>query len=212
VLAVNTTVIAVVGPDGTSPLEGVQATNVRVLRTDPDASALDRAVTAWEQARRTAAPYLLHDADPLAWVADAWTRRFEGSGVPGDLEVAVAETSTRWRTRSLDLPDYYLVADPESFSATLRHWYFGVLGSAAPTRVVALSPSGRVVDDLPSLRTGPWWPALDRILADVDRLVPDQVGQLAAPAGRPGLVLTGTHPGPRLPTDEQPSVTQAGED
>ena len=118
-LSVNTTVIAVVAPPaaGTGdagPLDDVRATNVRVLRIDADAPALERAASAYEQARRTRTPYLLHDADPLAWVADAWAQRFEGPNVAGALEVAVAETLARWRARSLDLPDYYLVVDPRA--------------------------------------------------------------------------------------------------
>lgn len=174
VLAVNTTVIAVVGPEGSRPLDGVHAANVRVLRPDPDASPLDRAVLAGREAGHTSAPYLLHDADPLAAVATAWARHFDGQGVPGDLELAVAGALARWRTRALDLPDYYLISQPEDLSPTLRHWYLGVMSGAAPVRVVALRPSIPTVDHLPGLLTGPWWPGLDRMLVDVDRVVPDR--------------------------------------
>lgn len=188
VLSVNTTVIAVVAPPaaGTGhadPLDDVRGTNVRVLRTDADAPALERAIKAWEQARRTSTPYLLHDADPLAWVADAWAKRFEGPNVAGDLEVAVAETLARWRARSLDLPDYYLVVDPEGLSPVLRHWFLGVLASAAPTRVVTGRPEAPAVDRLVDLRPGPWWPELDRLLADLDRILPEQAG--LGPAAQP---------------------------
>lgn len=190
-LAVNTTVVAVVAAGDDDPLDGVQATNVRALQTDADAPALDRAVAACERARSTASPYLLHDADPLAAVADAWARRFEGRGAMGDLEVAVAETLARWRVRSLDLPDYYLVVDPEALSPTLRHWYLGVLGSAAPARVVASRPDTPLVEHLGSLVAGPWWPALDRLLDGIDRVVPDQAGRLTqAAASPPTRVLT----------------------
>ncbi|MBO0694366.1 MAG: hypothetical protein J2P58_15785 [Acidimicrobiaceae bacterium] len=186
-LAVNTTVVAVVSADP-SRLEGIGASNVRVLRLPADIPALDRAVEAAAEARRTTAGYFLHDADPLARVADAWAARFEGSGIAGDLEVAVAETVARWRTRALDLPDYYLLDDPESLSPLRRHWYLGLLGSAAPARVVTLPPSTRLMDQLPDLGTGPWWPALDRVLADVDRVVPEQVGRLSEPEERPALI------------------------
>jgi hypothetical protein len=197
VLAVNTTVIALVAPGDASPLESVRATNIRVYRSDPEASLLDRAMAAGEEAGHTAAPYLLHDADPLAAVADAWAARFDGTGVAGDLEIAVAATLSRWRARSLDLPDYYLIADPEGYGATLRHWYLGVLAGAAPSRVVALRPSVSIADQLPELGTGPWWPSLDRLLDGIDRVVPDRVGQLAAPPERPGLLrLTSQHAGP----------------
>jgi hypothetical protein len=198
VLASRTTVIAVVAPAGSTPLDGVRATNVRVLRpeaehvgagTEPrDRASLDRAVEACGEARRTAAPYLLHDADPLAWVAGAWTRYFEATGVTGDLEVAVAETLARWRARALDLPDYYVVVSPEGLAPTLRHWYLGVLAGAAPARVVALAPSEPITDRLPTLGTGPWWPGLDRLLDGVERVVPDRAGRSSAPPDRPGLI------------------------
>jgi hypothetical protein len=189
VLRVNTTVVAVIAPKGDpSPLERVRAANVRVLRPDADAAALDRAVMAWEQARRTSTPYLMHDADPLAWVADAWARRFQAEGSAGDLEVAVAETLARWRARSLDLPDYYLLTDPERLSPILRHWFLGLLGSAAPSRVVNGRAGAPVVDQLADLHPGPWWPGLDRVLAGIDRVLPEQLGGVGAPSGAAELV------------------------
>jgi hypothetical protein len=178
VLAVNTTVVVVVAPVDAAPLDEVHAANVRVLHTEADASPLERARAAAEQARRTTTPYLMHDADPLAWVAEAWARRFEGQGQAGDLEVAVAETLARWRARSLELPDYYLVVDPEGIRPTLRHWFLGLLASAAPARVVTSRPSIPVVANLAKLHTGRWWPDLDHILADLDHVVPEQAGQL----------------------------------
>jgi hypothetical protein len=189
VLRVNTTVVAVVAPTGDpSPLEQVRAANVRVLRPDADAAALDRAVMAWEQARRTSTPYLIHDADPLAWVAEAWTRRFQAQGSAGDLEVAVAETLARWRARSLDLPDYYLLTDPERLSPILRHWFLGLLGSAAPSRVVNGRAGATVVDQLGDLRPGPWWPGMDRVLAGIDQVLPEQLGGVGTTSGAAELV------------------------
>jgi hypothetical protein len=182
---VNTTVVAVVAPTtgDVSPLEHVRAANVRVVRPDIDAPALDRAVVAWEQARRTSTPYLLHDADPLAWVADAWARRFQEQGVAGDLEVAVAEISARWRAGSLDLPDYYLLTDPEGLTPILRHWFLGLLVSAAPSRVITSRADAPVVDQLADLPPGPWWPDLDRVLAGLDRVLPEQLGPVGTPSG-----------------------------
>jgi hypothetical protein len=187
---VNTTVVAVVAPTrgDVSPLDHVRAANVRVVRPDADAPALDRAVVAWEQARRTSTPYLLHDADPLAWVADAWARRFQERGSAGDLEVAVAETLARWRARSLDLPDYYLLTDPEELTPILRHWFLGLLGSAAPSRVITGRADAAVVDQLADLRPGPWWPDLDRVLAGLDRVLPEQLGGVVTPPGQAELV------------------------
>jgi hypothetical protein len=185
VIRVNTTVVAVVAPTtgDASPLDDVRAANVRVLRPDADADALDRAVLAWEQARRTSTPYLVHDADPLAWVAEAWARRFQEKDSAGDLEVAVAETLARWRGRSLDLPDYYLLTDPEGLSPILRHWFLGLLGSAAPNRVVTTRAGALVVDQLADLHPGPWWPGLDRVLAGIDRVLPEQLGPMGTTSG-----------------------------
>jgi len=52
----------------------------------------------------------------------------------GELEVAIRETVGRWRARAIELPDYYLLLDPGSWTATRRHWYLGLLHRAAPTR------------------------------------------------------------------------------
>jgi hypothetical protein len=155
---------------------------------------------AWEQARRTTTPYLLHDADPLAWVADAWARRFQEQGGDGDLEVAVAETLARWRARSLDLPDYYLLTDPEGLSPILRHWFLGLLGSAAPSRVVTSRAGAPVVDQLADLRPGSWWPNLDRVLAGIDRILPEQLGGGgdAIRPGRTGRTIANRRPGSAL--------------
>ena len=173
----STTVITVVGDVAADRWSG--AANVRALHPDPDAPALDRAVAAWAQAARETAPYTLHDADPLAAVAEAWIRRYDGTGPAGELEVAVAETVARWRARSLELPDYYLVVDPETWDVTRRHWYLGYLAGAAPVRVVATN--GDLLPAISHLATGRWWPDLDDLLAGVDRVVPDRVQASVAP-------------------------------
>jgi hypothetical protein len=200
VLKVNTTVVAVVAPPEIDPLDGLHAANVRVRRPDPQAPALDRAVAVWEQARGTAAPYLVHDADPLADAADAWVARFEGRGVPGSLEVAVAATLARWRARSLDLPDYYVLVAPDDLAPLRRQWFVGFLGAAAPNRVSTARPGTTLLDHLPGLRPGPWWPELDRLLADLDRFAPDagplvaatEAAELVAPAGVDELARPGS--------------------
>ena len=173
----STTVIAVVGELAVDRWGG--AANVRALHPDPHTPALDRAVSAWGQAARTTAPYTLHDADPLAAVAEAWIRRYDGRGPAGELEVAVAETVARWRARSLELPDYYLVVDPETWDVTRRHWYLGYLAGAAPARVVATD--GDLLPAIAHLATGRWWPDLDVLLAGVDRVVPDRAGASMTP-------------------------------
>ncbi|MGP3961120.1 hypothetical protein ACTWPT_34490 [Nonomuraea sp. 3N208] len=51
-----------------------------------------------ELAARSAATYVVHDADPLAEVAAAWTGFFDGTGVIGGLEVAAG----RWWPADLE--------------------------------------------------------------------------------------------------------------
>ena len=179
----STTVIALVGDAALAHLAG--AANVRVLHPPPDAPALERAVAAWGEVARTTATYTVHDADPLSVVADAWIRRYDGDGARGELEVAVAETLARWRARSLELPDYYLLVDPETWDATRRHWYLGYLADAAPARVVATRRD--LLGAIGHLATGRWWPDLDDLLAGVDRVVPDRAG-FGAGAERGDLV------------------------
>ena len=172
----TTTVVAVVGTDATACVEQLgRAANVVSVVVDADDPPLDRAVAAWTQAARGHSPYLVHDADPLAAVADAWVRRFDEEGPRGELEVAVAETLARWRVGSIELPDYYLLLDAESWTATRRHWYLGVLHAAAPARVVPVTGTDAEAA-LAHLGAGRWWPDLDQLLDGVDRVVPDQVG------------------------------------
>jgi hypothetical protein len=174
---ISTTVIGLVGERARPTAEGLErASNIRVELPDPAAPPLDRAVAAWQAATSAHLPYLVHDADPLALVADAWVRRFDEQGPAGELEVAVRETLARWRARTIDLPDYYIVLDPGSWSATRRHWYLGLLHRAAPSRVVPVdADAAKVQASIANLASGRWWPELDRLLAGVDRVVPDQL-------------------------------------
>jgi hypothetical protein len=174
---ISTTVIGLVGERARPTAEGLErASNIRVELPDPAAPPLDRAVAAWQAATGAHLPYLVHDADPLALVADAWVRRFDEQGPAGELEVAVRETLARWRARAIDLPDYYILLDPGAWDATRRHWYLGVLHRAAPSRVLpAEAASDQVQSSIAKLSSGRWWPELDRLLAGVDRVVPDRV-------------------------------------
>ena len=136
----GTTVVAVVGDGATACVTRLgEAANVVAVSREVDEPALDRAVATWAEAQRAHSPYLVHDADPLATVVDAWVRHFDEQGPIGELEVAVAETRARWRVGSIELPDYYLVLDAETWGPTRRHWYLGVLHRAAPARVVPVT-------------------------------------------------------------------------
>jgi hypothetical protein len=172
----GSTVVTVVGERATECVQRLgEATNVVPISVDRDDPPLDRAVATWAEATHAHTPYLVHDADPLTVVADAWVRYFDEDGPIGDLEVAVAETLARWRVGSIELPDYYLVLDAEGWGATRRHWYLGVLHRAAPARIVPVIDPEAAARTLPRLGAGAWWPDLDDLLGGIERVVPDQL-------------------------------------
>jgi hypothetical protein len=172
----GTTVVAVVGDDASECVRRLgDAVNVVPVSVASDDPPLDRAVATWAEATRAHTPYLVHDADPLAAVADAWVRHFDEQGPIGELEVAVAETLARWRVGSIELPDYYLVLDAERWEATRRHWYLGVLHRAAPARVVPVPDPDAATRTLPRLGAGAWWPDLDDLLGGIEQVVPDRL-------------------------------------
>jgi hypothetical protein len=178
----STTVVVLVGPGTGAVLRGLEgAANVRVLRVDEgDTSPLDRAVAATGEAAGAHAPYLVHDADPLAVVADAWARYFDETGPRGELEVAVSETLARARTGAIELPDYYVVLDPEQLDATRRHFWLGLLHRDASARVVPVRPDPTsVLAALGTLAPGRWWSPLGDLLRGIEHEVPDQIGTRA---------------------------------
>jgi hypothetical protein len=180
----GTTVVTVVGDDAAGCVRRLgEAVNVVPVSVDVDDPPLDRAVATWAEATRAHTPYLVHDADPLATVADAWVRHFDEQGPIGELEVAVAETLARWRVGSIELPDYYLVLDAETWGPTRRHWYLGVLHRAAPARVVPVTDPDAAARTLPRLGAGAWWPDLDDLLGGIERIVPDQLSSSPSSAG-----------------------------
>jgi len=174
----STTVVVVVGRETGGVLRALdRAANVRVLDLDDEAPPLDRAVEATRLAASAHIPYLVHDADPLAVVADAWVRFFDGEGPIGELEVAVTETRARLRTGAIELPDYYAVLDPETLDETRRHFWLGVVHRDVPARVVPVpSDPDALLSALGALTPGRWWSPADELLEGLDRAVPDQVG------------------------------------
>jgi hypothetical protein len=174
----STTVVVLVGTDTAAALRGVEgAANVRVLHVDDEVAPLERAIAATGEAAGAHIPYLVHDADPLVQVVDAWVRYFDGAGPVGELEVAVSDTAARGRTGALELPDYYLVLDPERLDATRRHFWLGLVHRDAPARVVPVGedPAG-LITALATLTPGRWWSPIDELLSGIERAVPDQIG------------------------------------
>jgi len=171
-----TTVVALVGASKADAASLKGRPNVTFYEAEASLPPIERATVTWAEARRSHTPYFVHEADPLSWVATAWAARFEGSGEAGELEVAVAETLSRWRARSVELPDYYLVPSPEALPSTLRHWYLGVLAGARQHRVAVAQHGGDLAALLAALPAGPWWPGMDRLLEGIENVVPEQAG------------------------------------
>lgn len=179
--------VCVVGPEPAGTPDQVarsvltsltSAANVTLVLADDTLTPAARSVAAWRDARSAATPYVVHDADPLAEVAAAWTARYDEAGAVGDLEVAVSAAVARFRRGEVDLPDSLVLLDPDGWPATRRHWYLGVLAAAAPARVVPIRADARELRRvLRSLPTGRWWPdPPERLLDGIDRVVPDKVG------------------------------------
>ena len=167
----SATVVCVVGDVDVGSLARV---NVSTLSPPQDLGPLERAARATDAAGGAHAPYFVHDADPLAFVADAWVRLFEASGPIGQVEVAVAETLARIRVQTLELPDYYLVADADAMTPTQRHWYFGLLHDAVPMRVVPVPADAHlIVDALDHLSATRWWPPVPQLLDGIERRAPE---------------------------------------
>jgi hypothetical protein len=176
----SSTVVVVAGEQAGEVVSGLdELRNVRAItrggRALPEiADVVNRAV----------ATYVVHDADPLGAVGDAWADLFDGAAPVGGLEVAIEAALAVLRSERLVLPDYYIVLDPDDMPVTRRHWWLGVLAGAAPTRVVPARASvSAVTDVLGSLASGRWWPPdLESWLRGLPRVVPDQAG---LPGGRP---------------------------
>jgi hypothetical protein len=136
---------------------------------------MERAAEALRAAAATKTPFVVSDADPLMVVSRAWERFFDGQAPAGELEVAVADAIGRWRAGDVELPDYYLVVEPEELPPTLRHWYLGVLSRHAPTRVVPAAGSVEAIGAaVARLRAGRWWPELPQLLSSLESLAPDE--------------------------------------
>ncbi len=197
-----------------------RARNVRALPDPSDGSHATRAATNLTEAARSGGPYAVTAFDPLAPLASAWVARFDGTGTPGDFEVALKRVLELWRAGGLELPDYYLAVDPDSWTPTRRHWFLGVLHEAASHRVAPTDPRPGA-EVLTELRAGRWWPPLDRVLRDIERRIPDAAptagprgAGLLDPAGRahpPASELVSSDPTATTLTDAELDVLSGQE-
>ncbi len=187
------TVVALVGPGAAELVPGLgRAGRVRAVVVDAALAPLERAVAAQRGTGGAGATLAVHDADPLAGVVEAWVRLFDGTGAAGELEIARAALLERWRAGAVDLPDFYLLLDPDAWDTTRRHWYLGVLSAAAPSRVVPVRSAEEVPAALRRLPAGRWWPPLRRLLDGVERQVPDRLVTVETEGTTPALLRPGS--------------------
>jgi hypothetical protein len=184
------TVVALVGEVREELLVLVtRSSNVAVVRADGE--GLEGALRASAAAEGRAAPYVVLAADPLAEVAREWRAMWEPRGNPSSFEVGAGEALSAWRAGRLQLPDYYLVvaAEPADVEPTAPHphdLHLGVLREERPSRVVLVlsgevgEEAARVLTALRSLRQGPWWPPLDRLVEAIRGYFPSALGGRAA--------------------------------
>lgn len=173
--------------------------NVTLIRPHSDNDIAD----AMRRAGRVAAPYALVAADPLAELARSWQAMWDVAREhdPADFEVEAAKALAAWRTGQFELPDYYLVlaagdtadaagapvgiaTDAGTANDTAGHradFHLGPLRSVRPHRVAVVAAeepaeqASGVLHALGSLRHGPWWPGLDRIIDTARGFYPDSL-------------------------------------
>ncbi|GAA4608021.1 hypothetical protein GCM10023195_31020 [Actinoallomurus liliacearum] len=170
----SSTVVVVAGEGADKVVSGLAGLhNVRALVSgDRTPAEVSRAIAG------AGTTYVVHDADPLGEVRDAWVGFFDQAAPHGGLEVAIESALGGLAAERLLLPDYYVVLAPEGMSPTRRHWWLGVLAGAAPSRVVPADASVAAVSDaLAHLAAGRWWPAdLPGWLRGLPKVVPDRAG------------------------------------
>jgi hypothetical protein len=168
-------------------------------RADARPDGLAAAAGALRRAARATSPYALVAADPLAAVAEGWQGMWDLTRPqgPARFEQEASAALAAWRAGQFELPDYYLVTtaeanDPIQTSTVPpaqaeQNFYLGPLRATRPHRVAfvpATEPAEQaagVLQALGSLRHGPWWPALDELIAAARTFYPGSLAE-AAPA------------------------------
>ncbi len=171
----SSTVVALVGPGAGEMVPALGRVGVRAVAVDHALPPLERAAAAQQGSASASAALAVHDADPLAAVVDAWVQLFDGTGAVGQVEVERSAAIARWRASTIELPDYYVLLDPDAWEPTRRHWFLGVLFGAAPPRIVPVRTRDEIPAALRRLPSGRWWPPMDRLLDGIERQVPDLI-------------------------------------
>jgi hypothetical protein len=198
------TVVVLAGQPGEQLLAAVgRSLNVVLVRPEePGADGLEAAAGALRRAGRISASYVLVTADPLTAVAAAWREMWTvGSGERGaasdgsdEFELRAAEALGAWRTGQFELPDYYLaLADNAGPAGDPPDFYLGPLRSVRPNRVAVAAGAGpaaqaaALLDELGTLRHGPWWPSLEEIVRAARGFYPGALSE-SRPAGQATLL------------------------
>jgi hypothetical protein len=191
----------------------MNVTLVHPADQDGSAGGPAAAADALRRAASATSPYALVTADPLAAVAEGWQGMWDLTHPqgPARFEQEASGALAAWRSGQFELPDYYLVTAAEAddpmqtnpvqtrtvqTSTVLpgppeQNFYLGPLRAARPRRVAfvpATEPAEQaagVLQALGSLRHGPWWPALDDLIAAARTFYPGSLAEatLSSPDG-----------------------------
>src|SRR4051812_50226382 len=104
----SSTVVVVAGEGADEVVSGLDGLhNVRAIPRGERSPA-----EVAEVVNRSVATYVVHDADPLGAVGDAWTGLFDGTVPVGGLEVATEAAVAALRAERLGLPRHYAGLGP----------------------------------------------------------------------------------------------------
>ena len=171
--APRSTVVALVGAGSEELLTGLADVPALVALSLREAQP----AVAAHLVASVSTPYVVHDADPLEHVAAAWVELYEERCTLGSLETEVDALLSLFETGEAVMPDYYVVAGPETIEGTWRHWWLGALAHHAPSRVLPVEASGSALRArLRALPASRPWPEPSAWLPRVHFDIPDRVG------------------------------------
>jgi len=171
--APGSTTLVVVGEEATTAITALDG--LANVESASFLEATDAEIAKWSAT--SAAPYVVHDRDPLGHVASAWVEFFDDRSTLEVLQLEIDLTVKAAARHEISVPDYYVVLQPETLPTTWMHWWLGVLATASPTRVIPWpAADASLADLLRHLPTGRAWPDVERWLPHVVTAIPDRVG------------------------------------